>query len=58
MSLVFAASVVVVVVVVGVHNFLSELLLSLVDICVKFISVLPYGEFLVVINGNIYHLSA
>lgn len=45
--------VVVVVVVVGLQNLLAQLLLSLVDICVEFVTVLSDREFLIVVNWNV-----
>ena len=45
--------VVVVVVVVGLQDFLAQLFLSLVDICVEFVSVLSDREFLIVVNWDV-----
>ena len=45
--------VVVVVVVVGLQDFLAQLFLSLVDICVEFVSVLSDREFLIVVDWNV-----
>jgi len=48
-----ATVVVVVVVVMGLEDFLAQLLLPLVDICIQFISVLTDREFLIVVDRNI-----
>ena len=48
-----ATVVVVVVVVMRLEDFLAQLLLPLVDICIQFISVLTDREFLIVIDRNI-----
>ena len=52
-SLVFATTIVIVVVVVRRQNLLSQLLLSLVDVCIQLISIVSDGELLVVINRDV-----
>lgn len=48
----------VILVMVGLKHLLSDFLLSLVDICVKFVSVLSNREFLVIIDWNVNFLFA
>ena len=48
-----AAPIVVVVVVVALQDLLAELLLSLVDVRVQLVAVLPNRELLVVVNRNV-----
>ena len=53
MSLVFSSSIVIVIVVMRLKNLFSELLLTLVNICIQLVPVLSDGKLLIIINWDI-----
>ncbi len=56
LALTLAACVVIVIVVVRLENLLSQLLFTLVDVCVKLVAILTNRELLVIINWDVYPL--
>ena len=57
-SVVSSSPVVIVVVVMRLKNLLSELLLTLVNVCIKFVPVLSNGKLLIIVNWDIDLFSA